>query len=314
MSTERQDGAPDATGADDRGLGEHLEELLMQRATGMLSAPEADALQAALDTLPPGEVARWEAAAAELAAAIVLAEQHSAGAIAPLPAWVEERVIATGEATVRVVRGERRRAGAVAGETRGEARMQAVAPTAVARTFATWGGWLAAAAAVVIAVKSQQPPVRDAANSMADSTRVASAALTSPARLARYRDSLLLTDTAALRVTWKATADSASRGAGGDVVWSTSRQAGVMRITGLAANDRKRTQYQLWIFDKTRDQRYPVDGGVFDIEPGATESFVRIDPRVPVGHAVMFAITVEPAGGVVVSTRERIALLAEASL
>jgi anti-sigma-K factor RskA len=54
-----------------------------------------------------------------------------------------------------------------------------------------------------------------------------------------------------------------------------------------------------------------VDGGVFDIPAGQREILVPIDARVPVGDAVMFAITVEPAGGVVVSTRDRIALLAQ---
>jgi anti-sigma-K factor RskA len=84
-----------------------------------------------------------------------------------------------------------------------------------------------------------------------------------------------------------------------------------MRIAGLQPNDRQRWQYQLWIFDKTRDQKYPVDGGVFDIPAGQTEVLVPIDARLPVSEAVLFAVTVEPAGGVVVSTRERIALLAQ---
>jgi anti-sigma-K factor RskA len=95
------------------------------------------------------------------------------------------------------------------------------------------------------------------------------------------------------------------------VVWSNRAQRGVMRIAGLQPNDRARWQYQLWIFDVARDQKYPVDGGVFDIPPGQREVLVPIDARVPVGDAVMFAITVEHAGGVVVSSRERIALLAQ---
>jgi len=94
------------------------------------------------------------------------------------------------------------------------------------------------------------------------------------------------------------------------VVWSTRAQRGVMRLVGLKSNDARRWQYQLWIFDKARDQRYPVDGGVFDVPAGATEVFVSINARVPVGDAVMFAVTVEAPGGVVVSTRERVALLA----
>lgn len=289
---------------------ERIEELLMQRATGMLSAPEVAALEATLAQLPRGEAARWEAVAAELSAVLAMSGDE-AGEVAPLPAWVEERVIVNGEAMVRVERGERRRD-----------RPAVVAPTtsvAAARSrfhiAAAWGGWLAAAAALVLLLQgrvgtSASVPATSAVASVAPGTRAGSA----PSPVVLFRDSLLLSDSAIVRVAWKATADSAALGAGGDIVWSPTRQAGVMRITGLASNDRRRAQYQLWIFDKARDQRYPVDGGVFDIAPGATESFVRIDPRVPVGQAVMFAITVEPPGGVVVSTRERIALLAEASL
>ena len=54
-----------------------------------------------------------------------------------------------------------------------------------------------------------------------------------------------------------------------------------------------------------------MDGGVFDVPPGADEVIVPIRARLPVGEAVLFAITVEPPGGVVVSTRERIALVAQ---
>jgi anti-sigma-K factor RskA len=87
-----------------------------------------------------------------------------------------------------------------------------------------------------------------------------------------------------------------------------------MRFTGLAPNDRARWQYQLWIFDKRRDQRYPVDGGVFDIPAGAAEVLVPIHARLPVGEATMFVVTVEPVGGVVVSSRERIALIAKTGI
>ena len=129
--------------------------------------------------------------------------------------------------------------------------------------------------------------------------------------VAQLRDSLLVLDSATERLAWTATKDTAALGASGDVVWSNRAQRGVMRIAGLQANDRTRWQYQLWIFDKTRDQKYPVDGGVFDMPPGQSEVLVPIEARVPVGDAIMFALTVEHTGGVVVSTRERIALLAQ---
>jgi hypothetical protein len=74
------------------------------------------------------------------------------------------------------------------------------------------------------------------------------------------------------------------------VVWSESRQQGFMPIRGLAANDPKGAQYQLWIFDRKRDAAHPVDGGVFDMVDGE--------------------VTVERPGGGVVSKRERIVLTA----
>jgi hypothetical protein len=45
--------------------------------------------------------------------------------------------------------------------------------------------------------------------------------------------------------------------------------------------------------------------------PGDVETLVPIKARLPVGQPVLFAITVEAAGGVVVSSRERIALVAQ---
>jgi hypothetical protein len=67
----------------------------------------------------------------------------------------------------------------------------------------------------------------------------------------------------------------------------------------------------LWIFDADRDPAHPVDGGVFDVPAGADgDVVVRIDPRLPIGRATAFAITVERPGGVVVSSRKRLPLLA----
>ena len=97
----------------------------------------------------------------------------------------------------------------------------------------------------------------------------------------------------------------------GDLVWDDRQQEGYMRFKGLAPNDPDVYQYQLWIFDATRDERHPVDGGVFDVPSGSDEVIVPIRAKLPVGEPVLFAITVEKPGGVVVSDRERIALVAK---
>jgi hypothetical protein len=112
-------------------------------------------------------------------------------------------------------------------------------------------------------------------------------------------------------VAWSGTEDPAAVEASGDLVWDDRRQEGYMRFRGLAANDPAVYQYQLWIFDATRDERHPVDGGVFDVPAGSDEVIVPIRAKLPVGEPVLFAITVEKPGGVVVSKRDRIALVAK---
>ncbi len=101
-------------------------------------------------------------------------------------------------------------------------------------------------------------------------------------------------------------------GVGGDVVWTAGRGEGYLRVAGIAANDPREFQYQLWIVDSTRDSRFPVDGGVFDVPAGTSEVIVPIRAALPVGEAAVFAVSVEKPGGVVVSDR-RFVLVAEAS-
>jgi anti-sigma-K factor RskA len=129
------------------------------------------------------------------------------------------------------------------------------------------------------------------------------------ASAAERRAELLAAGGDVTTLAWTATADDASKTASGDVVWSPSKQQGYMRFVGLAPNDPSHTQYQLWIFDKERNQEFPVDGGVFDVS-STGEVIVPISAKLRVGDAVLFAVTVEKPGGVVVSKRERIVVTA----
>jgi len=132
-----------------------------------------------------------------------------------------------------------------------------------------------------------------------------------PKTPAEARADLLLRADDLVRIEWAATEDAAAEGTSGDIVWSPSEQRGFMRFSGLATNDPSRSRYQLWIFDETRDERFPVDGGVFDVKQ--TEVVVPIQAKLPVGVASLFAVTVEPPEGVVVSKRERIVLTAKSA-
>ncbi len=115
-----------------------------------------------------------------------------------------------------------------------------------------------------------------------------------------------------LKVPLAATKDPAAAGVTGDAVWDPVTQKGFLHFVGLAANDPKVRQYQLWIFDGDRDQRYPVDGGVFDVPANSAEVVIPIHAGLPVRSAKAFAVTVEQPGGVVVSAREHVLVLGAA--
>lgn len=102
--------------------------------------------------------------------------------------------------------------------------------------------------------------------------------------------------------------------ASGRVVWSDKVQEGYMIFEGLDVNDPNVEQYQLWIFDTDPAQKVPIDGGVFDIAENEKTAdgkyIVPIRAHVPIDKAVQFAVTMEKPGGVYVSKRERIPVLA----
>lgn len=101
-----------------------------------------------------------------------------------------------------------------------------------------------------------------------------------------------------------------SEGATGDIVWSASQQQGFMRFRGLPVNTPSQEQYQLWIFARNQSDMTPIDGGVFDIT-STEEVVIPINAKLYVQDAYMFAVTIEKPGGVVVSSRERLPLLAK---
>ncbi len=158
-----------------------------------------------------------------------------------------------------------------------------------------WAGWFAAAACLLLAVFGwlRLPQTATAP---------------SPAE----RRAALAAKPGTLHLALGATHDPAAAGVVGDVVWDPATQQGFLRFVGLAPNDPKVSQYQLWIFDGGRDQRYPVDGGVFDVPAGRGEVLVPIHAALPIGAAQAFAVTVEKPGGVVVSAREHVVVLGQA--
>jgi hypothetical protein len=163
---------------------------------------------------------------------------------------------------------------------------------------------MAAAAAAIIYV-TQRPP------EIVEKEKIVEVPAPPPKAktVAEERSELLASANDITTLEWTATKDPNATGAKGDVVWSKSAQKGYMRFTGLATNDPTQVQYQLWIFDKNRPQETPVDGGVFDIS-ATGEVIVPITAKLSVDEPVLFAVTIEKPGGVVVSKRERIVVTA----
>lgn len=122
------------------------------------------------------------------------------------------------------------------------------------------------------------------------------------------RDALIAKAPDLIRASWRKGTTPLKNEVTGDVIWSDSAQSGFMRFVGLPVNDPNVSQYQLWIYDPTRDSE-PVDGGVFDISSPA-ESVIAIRAKLPVDQPVAFAVTIEKPGGVVVSELENLPLLA----
>lgn len=163
-------------------------------------------------------------------------------------------------------------------------------------------GWIAAAIATLIAAVGwlrtpPAPPTPPVVRELSVGEKLAA----------------LLKDPATATVTLAAQKEPAAKGASAQAIWNNQKQQGYLRLKGLAQNDPTKEQYQLWIFDSTRET-YPIDAGVFDvsqaqIDPATGDTLIPIRPSVPVRNPAAIAVTLEQPGGVVVTTKERLALL-----
>lgn len=265
---------------------ERLEDLLIRRSLEGIDETAARELRRLIAKHPQIDVEAFDRAAAAISVARV-------PVVAEMPARLYASIEAAGIAMVAQNCADtnrrtetRRSSGALESASKpGRRRANPALPR-----FALW---VVAAASLVAAIIAWWP-----------------ADLSDPqAVFAERRESLIAAGARA--ASWTATDEVTAAAAAGDVVWDDGRQEGYMRIVMLSANDPQAFQYQLWIFDAERDDRYPVDGGTFDVPPESGEIIVPIRAKLPVGRAAVFAITVERPGGVVVSDRQRIALIAE---
>lgn len=268
-------------------------ELLADRASGGLDAASEAELETLLAGHPTGQDDSMDLAAAAVDLAFLESGETPEE---PMPGHLRARILAGAPGSAGWASGSSGSRDAVGSSVR-------VAPSG--SVWTRWLPWSFALASLLLVVWmwNRPPGVPQGAE------------VTPPAHVdptsAELWAQLLDRDPAALRLEWTATEDPAADGAAGGVLWSDLEQNGFMTFRGLAANDPSVMQYQLWIFDANRDDRYPVDGGVFDVPPGATEVVVPIRAKLGVDQPVLFAVTAERPGGVVVSSRERIVLVAQ---
>ena len=251
---------------------EAMVDLLIKQVTEGLSPAEQRALDGMDSTSVSADLREFERAAA----AITLA--GGAGS-EPLPAALAQRLAEQAEQHFAVTD---------LGAARAAAASRSLPPRAANRNSAY--AWLAAAACLVLAIFGWlRPP--------------------SPTTEPAAQRAALLARSDTLKVTLGATKDPAAAGVTGDVVWDPATQRGFMHFSGLAANDPAVHQYQLWIFDGDRDNRYPVDGGVFDVPANAGDIVIPIRAALMVHKPAAFAVTVEQPGGAVVSSRDHVVVL-----
>lgn len=171
----------------------------------------------------------------------------------------------------------------------------------------SWLGW-AAAAAACIALAVNIFTTRQGTGEVVSGPK-ATPTVEEKLTPAQMRQRLIDTEQAVVRADWTKGTFKESEGILGDVVWSDAKQAGYIRVTGLPVNDKSKNQYQLWIFEDEKLEKFPKDGGVFDVNENG-EVVIPIDAKIAVKDPKAFAITLEKPGGVVVSERGQIAGLA----
>lgn len=263
---------------------ERLLDLLCAQATEGLDAASASELQRLLAEHPDVDAQEFEIAAAAATLAII----DSEGVPAAMPREARDRL-------VRMV------PTAVVGPGPGVSPApELMLSGSGARRLESAGapvrrislGWLAAAAAIVLAAIGWYRAVAPPAPAPTLREQFAQFTRTAPD---------------VVRCAW-AGKEPGFENVSGEVVWSDQRQAGYMVLKGLPANDPTKKQYQLWVVDPQRDKN-PVDGGVFDIaatpsperQTVSGEVIVPIDCKLRVSDPKVFALTVEQPGGVVVS-------------
>lgn len=294
---------------------EALVDLLIKQVTEGLSSAE----QRELDVMDNATASAYLRDLERAAAAVTLAAGSDG---APLPAELAQRIAEQAKQHFAAVS-----AGSVlsldaARDRRTVVGAEALSAGPARRSRSGVLGWFAAAACLVLAVfgwmRSPAPLETTPVVAVAPPP-IAPPPLTTappvppaPATPAAERTAMLA-HANSVKGTLGATKDPAAKGVSGDFVWDPQTQKGFLHFVGLTSNNPAVSEYQIWIFDATRDQRYPVDGGVFDVPANSDEVIIPINAALNVSKLAAFAVTVEKPGGVVVSSRQHVVVLGATS-
>lgn len=175
------------------------------------------------------------------------------------------------------------------------------------RPFWQWLGWaVAAAACVALAFNLWLTRVQPNNEIAKQPERINTP--TPELSAAQKRAEFLASAADVVTKVWKSPKDEKKNL--GDIVWSNSQQKGYVRFRGLPANNPTKESYQLWIVDETQDKKTPISGGVFNIVENG-EVVIPIDAQLEIKKPIMFAVTKEKPGGVVVSKQEVVVAVAK---
>jgi hypothetical protein len=247
-------------------------ELLGDRALSGLTADEREELARLLSEEGLEQDESFDLAAAALDLAVAPAADE------PLPAALAARMEPAGRRFVAESAAESRAAPAAraAASTTAAGAQVVVMPlpdaTAPRRDWTRWGGWIAAAAVVALVVgKNLQTPAGQAS---AGAGHEVASSLAPPLRT----------------VVGVAAADPRAAGASAELLWSDATAHGELRVKGLSPGD-----YEVWIEDGARGDRYRLAAGAFTVVSGS-EAVVAVTPAITPRHATRLLVTSSTEG------------------
>ncbi len=279
-----------------------LTDLLADRAVQPLSDAEARELEKLLAEFSETNETEFERAAA----AIQLTEAMKDEA---LPPHLKNKIIADANEFFGI-------------ENTPKLSAEITAPVATVVQFPTtkmrmnrWhsAGWYVAAACFAFALIASWPQIKNSWNNLFVDVRPTSPEMEeslAALRLEKERLRFMMDAKDTKTMTWMPSTYPNVETVQGDVVWSSEKQQGYMRFKNLAVNDQNQSVYQLWIFDANQDEKYPVDGGIFSVTKSG-EVIVPINAKLKITKPILFAVTIEKPGGVVVSKRDKLILTAK---